>query len=158
MSSDKGKILGGRPTGQGWRLFWGYNDPPRLPAWLCPLCASSILSVLWAEHAQSRQVFHIYSECRLCFGVKATEGAKRLSDLSLVSEACETRFLCLYRSGRPLPPPDSTSLKFNRNNLSLGEEQELTNWLNKQPLATNSLTFHQVTETKKDWSHGKGGL
>lgn len=42
---DKGKILGVRPTGQGWRLFWGYNDPLRLPAWLCPLCASYILSV-----------------------------------------------------------------------------------------------------------------
>lgn len=71
-TSDKGKILGERLTGQGWRLFWGYNDPPRLPAWLCPLCASSILSVCGAEHAQSRQVFHIYSECCLCFGVKAT--------------------------------------------------------------------------------------
>lgn len=42
---DKGKILGVRPTGQGWRLFWGYNDPPRLSAWLCQLCASYILSV-----------------------------------------------------------------------------------------------------------------
>lgn len=71
--------------------------------------------------------FTSYSECLLCFGVMASKDAKRLSDLSLASEACETQFLCWYRSEVPGPSPtyrlpedsipDSTSLKSKRTTL-----------------------------------------
>jgi hypothetical protein len=121
-ATSTGGVVGGSeleaPEELVWNL-WQRKDAKWPTGWSWRLCyAEAIMSLLnWllgsvpapypvsTGQACPGRSFTSYSECLLCFRVKAMKGAKRLSDLSVASEAHEAQFLSLYRSEVLGPSP-----------------------------------------------------